>query len=296
MATEPTQISQTLPAPYIQGAATALTEKLMPLLATPINTASYAQQIAPQSALTQQAQGLAGGLGGYQPYLQQAGQLGTQAQQTLAGAQQYSGPQAYQQFMSPYQQDVINTTLQNYDVQAQKGIAPLSAQAVGAGAFGGARQGIQQAGYQTQSDLNRAQLQAQLLNQGFGQAQQSAAQAYQQQLAAAQAQQGLGSFQQGLGQASQQQLGNQITGLNTLGQQQQQYQQAINDARTAAAKEAAFSPYTQYGLVGQQLTSLMGGFPNQVQTYNAQAQPPSTLQSLLGAGIGIGGLAKGIFG
>ena len=296
MATEPTQISQTLPAPYIQGAATALTEKLMPLLATPINTASYAQQVAPQSALTQQAQGLAGGLGGYQQYLDQANQLGMGAQQTLAGAQQYSGPQAYQQFMSPYQQDVINTTLQNYDVQAQKGIAPLSAQAVGAGAFGGARQGIQQAGYQTQSDLNRAQLQAQLLNQGFGQAQQSAAQAYQQQLAAAQAQQGLGSFQQGLGQASQQQLGNQITGLNTLGQQQQQYQQAINDARTAAAKEAAFSPYTQYGLVGQQLTSLMGGFPNQVQTYNARAQPPSTMQTLLGAGIGLGGLAKGIFG
>jgi len=296
MATEPTQISQTLPAPYIQGAATALTEKLMPLLATPINTASYAQQVAPQSALTQQAQGLAGGLGGYQQYLDQANQLGMGAQQTLAGAQQYSGPQAYQQFMSPYQQDVINTTLANYDVQAQKGIAPLSAQAVGAGAFGGARQGIQQAAYQNQSDLNRAQMQAQLQNQGFGQAQQSAAQAYQQQLAAAQAQQGLGSFQQGLGQASQQQLGNQITGLNTLGQQQQQYQQAINDARTAAAKEAAFSPYTQYGLVGQQLTSLMGGFPNQVQTYNAQAQPPSTMQSLLGAGIGLGGLAKGIFG
>jgi len=296
MATEPTQIQQTLPAPYIQGAATALTEKLMPLLSSPINTASYAQQIAPQSALTTQAQGLAGGLGGYQPYLQQAGQLGTQAQQTLAGAQQYSGPQAYQQFMSPYQQDVINTTLANYDVQAQKGIAPLSASAIGAGAFGGARQGIQQANYQTQSDLNRAQMQAQLLNQGFGQAQQSAAQAYQQQLAAAQAQQGLGSFQQGLGQASQQQLGNQITGLNTLGGQQQQYQQSVLDAQTAAAKEAAYSPYTQYGLIGQQLTSLMGGFPNQVQTYTAGQQPPSTMQTLLGAGIGLGGLAKGIFG
>ena len=296
MATEPTQIQQTLPAPYIQGAATALTEKLMPLLATPINTGSYAQQIAPQSALTTQAQGLAGGLGGYQQYLDQAGSLGTQAQQTLAGAQQYSGPQAYQQFMSPYQQDVINTTLQNYDVQAQKGIAPLSASAIGAGAFGGARQGIQQANYQTQSDLNRAQLQAQMLNQGFGQAQQGAAQAYQQQLAAAQQQQGLGSFQQGLGQASQQQLGNQITGLNTLGGQQQQYQQSVLDAQTAAAKEAAYSPYTQYGLIGQQLTSLMGGFPNQVQTYTSGQQPPSTMQTLLGAGIGLGGLAKGIFG
>jgi hypothetical protein len=294
----PTAIQQNLPSPYIEGALTALSERLLPLLSTSaaINTASYAQQIAPQSALTQQAQGLAGGLGGYQPYLQQAGQLGTQAQQTLAGAQQYSGPQAYQQFMSPYQQDVINTTLQNYDVQAQKGIAPLSASAVGAGAFGGARQGIQQAGYQTQSDLNRAQLQAQLLNQGFGQAQQSAAQAYQQQLAAAQAQQGLGSFQQGLGQATQQLAGNQIQALNTLGGQESAYQQSILDAQKQAAKEAAFEPYTRYGLVGQQLTGLVGGFPTQVQTYQQQAQPASPFQQFLGTGIGLGSLAKGIFG
>ena len=289
MATEPTQITQTLPAPYIQGAATALTEKLIPLLATPINTASYAQQIAPQSALTQQAQGLASGLGAYQPYLEQAGALGQQAAQTLSGAQQYVGPQAYQQ-------EIINTTLANYDVQSQKGIAPLSAQAVGAGAFGGARQGIQQAGYQTQSDLNRAQLQAQLLGQGFTQAQQQAAQAYQQQLAAAQAQQGLGSFQGTLGQTAQQLAGNQISALTNLGQQQQAYQQSLLDAQTAAAKEAAFSPYTQYGLIGQQLTSLMGGFPTQVQTYNAQQQPASPLQTLIGAGAGLGGLYKGIFG
>ena len=291
----PTSVQQNLPAPYIEGAATALTEKLLPLLSTPINTASYAQQIAPQSALTQQAQGLASGLGSYQPYLQQAGALGTQAQQTLGGLGQYMGPQAYQQFMSPYQQDVINTTLANYDVQAQKGIAPLSAQAIGAGAFGGARQGIERSAYQTQSDLNRAQLQAQLLNQGFSQAQQQAAQAYQQQLAAAQAQQGLGQYQGALGQSAQQLASGQIQGLQQLGQQQQQYQQAILDAQAAAAKEAAFSPYTQYGLVGQQLTGLMGGFPTQVQTYNP-VQPISPLQAGLGTLTGLGGLAGKIFG
>jgi hypothetical protein len=291
----PTAVQQNLPAPYIEGAATALTEKLLPLLATPINTASYAQQIAPQSALTTQAQGLAGGLGGYQPYLQQAGALGEQAQQTLGGLGQYMGPQAYQQFMSPYQQEIINTTLANYDVQAQKGIAPLSASAIGAGAFGGARQGIQQAGYQTQSDLNRAQLQAQLLGQGFSQAQQQAGQAYQQQLGLAQAQQGLGQYQGALGQSAQQLASNQIQGLGQLGSQQQAYQQAINDAQAAAAKEAAFSPYTQYGLVGQQLTGLMGGFPTTVQTYNP-VQPVSPLQAGLGTLAGIGGLAGKIFG
>jgi hypothetical protein len=293
----PTQVTQNLPSPYLTGAYTALGERLLPLLSTSaaINTASYAQQIAPQSALTQQAQGLAGGLGNYQQYLDQAGALGTQAGQTLTGAQQYTGPQAYQQFMSPYQQDVINTTLSQYDVQAQKGLNPLSAQAIGAGAFGGARQGIEQANYQTQSDLNRAQLQAQLLNQGFGQAQQSAAQAYQQQLAAAQAQQGLGSFQGQLGQQAQQLAGAQIQGLGALGTQQQAYQQAILDAQSAAAKEAAFEPYTRYGLVGQQLTGLGGGFPTQVQTYNP-TQPVSPLQSYLGTATGLGGLAGKIFG
>jgi len=293
----PTQVTQNLPSPYLTGAFTALGERLLPLLSTSagINTASYAQQIAPQSALTQQAQGLAGGLGNYQQYLDQAGALGTQAGQTLTGAQQYTGPQAYQQFMSPYQQDVINTTLSQYDIQAQKGLNPLSTQAIGAGAFGGAREGIQRAGYQTQSDLNRAQLQAQMLNQGFGQAQQSAAQAYQQQLAAAQAQQGLGSFQQGLGQQSQQLAGTQIQGLGALGTQQQAYQQAILDAQASAAKEAAFEPYTRYGLVGQQLTGLAGGFPTQVQTYNP-TQPVSPLQSYLGAATGLGGLAGKIFG
>jgi hypothetical protein len=78
--------------------------------------------------------------------------------------------------MSPYQQDVIGTTLQEYDIQAQKGLPALAAQAIGAGAFGGGREGIQRAEYQATSDRNRAALQAQLLQQGFGQAQQLAAQ------------------------------------------------------------------------------------------------------------------------
>ena len=295
----PTSITQNLPNPYLQGAYTALGERLLPLLATSAgidyNSFMGDKFVAGQNQLQQQASGLAGGLGGYQPYLNQAGQMGQQAQQTLAGAQQYSGPQAYQQFMSPYQQDVINSTLSNYDVQAQKGIAPLSAQAVGAGAFGGARQGIQQAAYQNQSDLNRAQMQAQLQNQGFTQAQTAAQNAYQQQLAAAQQQQGLGSFQQGLGQSSQQLLGNQIQGLNTLGQQQQQTQQSQLTAQQQALQQQAFEPYTRYGLVGQQLTGLAGGFPGQVQTYNP-VQPVSPLQSYLGTATGLGGLAGKIFG
>ena len=295
----PTSITQTLPNPYLQGAYTALGERLLPLLSTSagINYGSFMgdQFVAGQNQLQQQAAGLAGGLGSYQPYLNQAGQMGQQAQQTLGGAQQYAGPQAYQQFMSPYQQDVINTTLSQYDVQAQKGLNPLSSQAIGAGAFGGAREGIQRAEYQSASDMNRAQLQAGLQNQGFGQANQLANQAYQQQLALAQQQQGLGTFQGQLGQQSQQLAGNQIQGLNTLGQQQQQVEQARLSAQQQALQSQAFEPYTRYGLVGQQLTGLAGGFPGQVQTYNP-IQPTSPLQSYLGTATGLGGLAGKIFG
>ena len=265
----PTQVTQTLPSPYLTGAFTALGERLLPLLSTTsaINTASYAQQVAPETQLQQQARGMAGGLGDYQQYLNQA--------------QQYSGPQAYQQFMSPYQQQVIDTTLTEFDRQKQMALAQQQAQAVAGGAFGGAREGVQRAEYGAQTLQDRAALQAQLLQQGFGQAQQQAAQAFQQQT-------GLASLQPTL-------VGQQIAGLSGLGQQQQAQQQAILDAQATAAREAAFEPYTRYGLVGQQLTGLAGGFPGQVQTYNP-IQPASASQTLFGSLAGLGGLAGKVLG
>ena len=293
----PTQVTQTLPSPYLTGAFTALGERLLPLLSTSaaIPTTTYAQQVAPESQLQQQARGLAGGLGGYQQYLTGAEQLGQQAQTTLGGATQYMGPQAYQQFMSPYQQEVISTTLSEFDKQRQQALAQQQAQAVAGGAFGGAREGVQRAEYGAQTLQDRAALQAQLLQQGFGQAQQQASQAYQQQLGLAQAQQGQGQYQQGLASLQPQLLGQQIGAMTALGQQQQAQQQAALDAQAAAAKEAAFEPYTRYGLVGQQLTGLAGGFPTQVQTYNP-TQPASPLQSLLGTLTGVGGLAGKVLG
>jgi hypothetical protein len=166
------QQTQTLPAPFIQAAA----EQYFPQLAEAvggIKTLDVSKILGPQfvagpSQLQQQAEQLATGLGGYQPYLQ--------------AAQAATGPQAYQQYMSPYQQSVIDTTLQQYDIQAQKGLPALAAQAIGAGAYGGGREGVQRAEYQTQSDLNRALLQAQLQQQGYGQASQLAQQNYLNQL------------------------------------------------------------------------------------------------------------------
>jgi hypothetical protein len=210
---------------------------------------------------------MAGGLGGYQQYLTQA--------------EQYSGPQAYQQFMSPYQQEVIDTTLSEFDRQRQIAQQQIGAKAIQAGAFGGAREGVQQAEFGAQSLQDRAALQAQLLQQGFGQAQQAAQTAFTQQ-------QGLASLQPQL-------VSGQIGALSALGQQQQQQQQAVLDAQAAAAKESAFEPYTRYGLVGQQLTGLAGGFPGQVQTYNP-VQPASTMQTLFGTLAGVGGLAGKVLG
>ena len=290
----PTSIQQNLPSPYIEGALTALSERLLPLLSTSaaIQTSTYAPKVAGISQFTQAAQqqaarqaglgslgfdpttgavttvGAGTGIAGYEPFLQQASA--------------YSGPNAYQQFMSPYQQQVIDTTLTEFDKQRQQAMAGQNTQAIAAGAFGGAREGVQRAEYGAQTLQDRAALQAQLLQQGFGQAQQAAQTAFNQQ-------QGLASLQPTL-------AGQQAQQLATLGGQASGYQQSILDAQATAARDAAFEPYTRYGLVGQQLTGLVGGFPTQVQTYQQQPQPASPFQQFLGAGIGLGSLAKGIFG
>jgi hypothetical protein len=172
------QQTQILPAPFIEAAGKTyledLTKAVGGIKSLDLSKLYGPQFVAGQSALQGQAEGLASGLGGYQPFLQ--------------AAQAATGPTAYQQYMSPYQQDVINTTLQEYDIQAQKGMQPLAASQVAAGAFGQGRGQIQAAEYQSASDRNRAALQAQLLQQGFGQAQQLAAQQYNQQMGLAQAQ------------------------------------------------------------------------------------------------------------
>ena len=179
------------------------------------------QFVAPTSAITQEAQALRGGLGSFAPFLQTAA---TEAAQ----AGQFTGPTAYQQFMSPYQQDVIDTTLREFDVQAAKGIPSIAAQAVGRGVLGGGREGVVRSEYQQASDRNRAALQAQLLQSGFGQAQQAAQQAFANQQALAQQQQQLATQAPAL-------FGQQISALGALGTQQQAQQQALRSAQQQLA-------------------------------------------------------------
>ena len=88
--------------------------------------------------------------------------------------------------------------------------------------------------------------------------------------------------------------------LGTIGQQDLAYRQALLDAQAAAAREAQYEPFTRLGLVGQQLAQIQpGAFPAQTVGYQQPQAPASPLQTLLGVGTGLAGLAgsmKGIFG
>ena len=245
MAIEQTQV---LPAPVLEAALTAFTKKLPPLMGQTINTASYAPKVAGQNTLQQTAQNAALGLG------------------SLTGTGAGTGAGSIASYMSPYQQQVIDASLAEFDRNAAIQNVGLRDQAISRGAYGGGREGVMAAEAMRGNNMNRAQLQANLLNQGFMQAQQARA-------GDLAAQQGLGGYQQQMGQA------------------QQGFEQAQLDASQIAAREAEFAPFTQLGLVGQQLAQIQpGAFPTQTVGYAPPAAPSSPMSQFLGAGAGIGGM------
>jgi hypothetical protein len=231
------------------------------------NLAGLAPQVAQQDALQTQAQNLATqGVGSYQPFLNQA--------------QASTGPQAFQQFMSPYQSQVMEASLAEFDRNAQMQQQQIADQAVSSGAFGGGREGVMQAEYQAGSDRNRAQLQAGLLNQGFQQAQQAAQQQFQNQ-------QGLAQLVPGL-------QGTDISRLGSLGALNQAQTQAGLDATREANRMAAYQPQEQLQNYGNLVTGIMGGMQGS-GTQTQQIPNPGFLQTALGAaatGAGIYGALK----
>ena len=235
------------------------------------------QFVAAQDPLQTQAQQIATqGLGAYQPFLQSAA-----ARQAQAGA--LTGPTAFQAFMSPYQRDVIDATLQEFDVQAAKGIPNIAAQAVGQGVLGGGREGVQRAEYQSASDRNRAALQAQLLQQGFGEAQNLAQQAFLNQ-------QTLAANQLGLGRAQQAFLGQDVGALTTLGAQNQAQRQAQLQAQQQLAQQQLNQPLTAAQAYGSGVTSLIAGYPG--QTTQVVAPSPSPIATAIGAGGTLAGIYR----
>ena len=247
----------TKPAPIIEGSLTAFLKSLdklgkgaVPSTFAGIDTSKYDPKVAAQDALQKQAAQAAAGLGAL------------------------TGPDAFKPFMSPYQQEVIDTTLAEFDRNQAIQDTAMRDQAIAAGAYGGGREGVMAAESARGAAASRAQLQAQLLNQGFQQAQQAAA-------ADLQAQQGLGGYQ------------------SQLGQQQQAFAQAGLDAAQIAAREKEFQPFTQLGLIGQQLAQIQpGAFPTQTVGYAPPAAPASPMSQFLGGAAGIAGIGGklGLFG
>jgi len=221
------------------------------------------QFVAGLDPLQQQAAGLAGGLGSFAPFLQ-----------TAAAS---TGPQAYQQFMSPFQKDIIDTTLTEFDRQAQKGITNIADQAIRAGGFGGGREGVQRAEYMASSDRNRAALQAQLLGDAFGQAQRAAQQQF--------------ANQMNLAQAAPQLVGQQIAGLSTLGAQQQAQEQAQLTAQQQLAQQQLNQPLTAAQQYGSGVTSLIAGYPG--KDVITQQPGPSPISTALGIGSTLAGIFRG---
>ena len=275
--------------------------------------AGLAPQVAQQDALQQRAQTIAEaqagttGLAAFQPFLTQAqqqaqlaGGLGTTALGQLAGVQ--TGAPTTQQvtdFMSPYQAQVIDASLAEFDRNKEIREQQIRDQQAALGVLGAGRAGVQLAEFGTGAARERALLQAGLLQEGFGQAMQARQQDIANRFGLAQATQGLGAFQSGLA-GQQAALGTQAAGiagtnisrLGSLGALNQAQSQAVLDAQREAARQATFLPQEQLDRFAGQVTGIMGGYPAQFQSTNVPN--PTPLQTALGIGTTLAGIYGGL--
>ena len=232
----------------------------------PYQAAAYAQAVDPST-----------GLGGYQQYLTDAGTAATAAT-GLTGTGAGTGAGSIASYMSPYQQQVIDATMADYDAQAAKSRLGLGAQAVGGGAFGSGRHGIAEAEFDALSNRGRAAQLANLRSTGFQQASQRRQQDLANQMGIANLQSGLGTAQQDFSRA-------QIAGLGTLGATQQAQNQAVLDAQRQASQMAVQDPINRLNLLGSGVTGLMGGMGQITTSVGQEAPQSSPLATALGVGL-----------
>jgi len=284
------QQSQQLPPQYVEDLQRDYGTQLTALTGKELDTGAFAPQIAGQDPYQQTAYTMAGtqgqGIGAYEPYITQAGAYtGPMTGAQIATIDPVTGQTitpttAAGSFMSPYQQDVINQTLSEYDVQAQKGMTGIGLLAAKSGNLGGGREGVMRSEYQTTSDRNRALLQAGLLQQGYGSAQQAKQQAYMNQM-------GMAGAVPGMQRAD-------IAGLGQMGALQQAQEQAELGATTEAARLKAYEPYERLGYQGQGIASIASGAPGQ---YQSSVMPnPTPLQTALGTGAVMSGIYGNLWG
>ena len=258
------QQSQVLPAPFIEEAGKDYLKQLKGLTSIQLDTSKYAPTVAGQDPLQTQAAQLAGdtgatGLGGYQQY--------------LTAAQALTGPQAYKPYMTPYQTDVIDATLTEYDKQTQIQEQALRDQQAKLGVMGAGRAGVQLGEYGSQRGLDRAALQARMLQDAFGQAQGLAQADFGQQMNLAQLQPQLAAGRIGT--------------MGQVGARQQAQAQALLDATREQNRMAAMEPYERLQTYGSGVGSMVSGYPGKSQ-FTATPNP-TPLQTALGIGTFLGG-------
>ena len=252
--------------------------------------AGLAPQVAAQDPLQAQAQQLAqAGIGSFQPFItaaqQQVGAAGT----TLGGIS--TGAPTTQQvtdFMSPFQSQVIDATLSEFDRNTAQREQQIRDQQAALGVLGAGRAGVQLAEFGTGAARERALLQANLLQQGFGQAMQARQQDIANRFGLAQAQSGLGQQQAGLASLVPGLQQGDISTLGRLGAANQAQAQAQLDAQREAVRQATFQPQEQLDRFAGQVTGLVGGYPAQFQ--QSIAPNPTPLQTALGVGTTLAGI------
>ena len=268
---------------FLQDLSKDYATQLVGLTSVPLDTARFAPQVAAQDPLQTQAAVLAqAGIGSYQPFLQQA-QTTLSGAQGLLGAGAGTGAGTVSDFMSPFQSQVIDTTLAEFDrnraIQEQR----IKDQQAQLGVLGAGRAGVQLAEFGSGADRERALLQAGLLQQGFQDAVGRRQQDLSNRFNIFEAQTGLAGAIPSLQRAD-------IASLGQVGAAQQLQQQRILDAQQEANRLQAFEPQTRLDTLGRGITQLISGYPGQ----STQTQTPglSKLETALGVASTIGSLFR----
>ena len=281
---------------YLEDTGKDLAKQMTATYSVPIDTSKFtgSQFVAGQDPMQTQAIGLATqGVGSYAPYLQAAQTAMGQAGTAVGGLGALTGPGAgtgagsLASFQSPYQQQVMDETLRQYDLSRGAGEQSIKDAAVASGNFGGGREGAMLGQYMGDTLANRAGIRAGLLQQGFGQAQNARQQAFQNQQAMANMYAGLGSQQMGLSNFQRAGLGQDIGALGQLGAINQAQRQAELTADQQMHQTAAYEPYGRLSQYASGITVLAGGMAGPQYQDQGPADPWGTA---LSTALGVGGL------
>ena len=286
---------------YLQDTGQDLAKQMTGTYSVPIDTTKFTgrQFVAGQDPLQTQAMGLATqGVGSYEPYLQGAQAAMGQAGTAVGGLGALTGPGAgtgagsISSFMSPYQGQVIDETLRQYDLSRTQGQQSIQDAAVASGNFGGGREGAMLGQYNADSLANRAGIRAGLLQQGFGQASQARQQAFGNQQQMANMYSGLAQGQYGLSNFQRAGMGQDIGALGQLGAMNQGLEQARLTADQQMHQIAAYEPYGRLSQYASGITGLAGGMAG--PQYQDQG-PADPWGGALGTALGLGGLYTKMF-